>query len=106
MPPCPVAPPAHPTPAGPCWMPLPGSAAFLRRQEALDCATLTQVAACLRRTVREITPLLDALYFKAAPLAVLDCCATLEALAQEVEQDDVQTVAERAQEDVKGLLPF
>lgn len=88
------------------WMPLPGSAAFLRRQEALDCATLTQVAACLRRTVREITPLLDALYFKAVPLAVLDCRATLEALAQEVEQDDVQTVAEHAQEDVRVLLSF
>lgn len=80
---------------------MPGSSAFLHRQAALDCAMLTQVAGCLRQTVREITPLVDVLYFKAAPLAVLECCATLEALAEEVEQDDVQTVAERAREEAR-----
>lgn len=104
MPPsCPVTPPAHHTPAGPVWMPLPGSAAFLRQQAELDGATLVQVAAYLRQTVWEITPLLETLYFKAAPLAVLECCSTLEALAQEVEQDDVQTVAERVLEQVRAL---
>lgn len=85
----------------PLWPSLPGSAAFLHRQAALDCATLRRVAACLRQTAREITPLLDVLYFKAAPLAVLECCATLEALAEEVELDDVQTVGERAREEAR-----
>lgn len=84
-------------------MPLSGSAAFLRQQAELDCTTLVQVAAYLRQTVWEITPLLETLYFKAAPLAVLECCTTLEALAQEVEQDDVQTVAARVREQVRAL---
>ncbi len=77
----------------------------MREQVRMDCATLGQVAACLRGTVGQITPLLETLYFCAAPLAVLDCCATLEALAQEVEQeveqDDVQTITEHGREQLQ-----
>lgn len=98
----------HPTPhpprPAPCsdtrpvWQPLPGSAGYRHRQAALDCALLARVAALLRQTAEEIKPVLETLYFKTAPLAVLECCATLDALAQEVEQDDTQTVTGRAQE--------
>lgn len=105
----PVAPvPPAPPPESRCagasaWPPLPGSPAFLRRQAALDCATLARIAAHLRKAACDITPLMDTLYFRTAPLAVLECGTTLEALAQEVEQDDRQTVAEWAQNDTRNV---
>ncbi|MCG0998025.1 hypothetical protein [Acetobacter persici] len=101
--PAPVTYPAALCSAAAGWRPLPGSKAYVREQVRMDCATLVQVAACLRGTVGQITPLLQTLYFRAAPLAVLDCCATLEALAQEVEQDDVQTITERGREHLQVL---
>ncbi|KXV63994.1 hypothetical protein AD949_06655 [Acetobacter orleanensis] len=79
------------------WSPLPGSPAFLHRQAALDYATLTQIAAHLRKAARDMSPLIDTLYFRTAPLAVMECSTTLEALAQEIEQDDRRTMSEWAQ---------
>ncbi|MCX2562103.1 hypothetical protein OQ252_11955 [Acetobacter farinalis] len=70
----------------------------MQQQAELDSITFLTVSACLRQTAARITPLLHTLYFRNPSLAALECCATLEALAQEVEQDDVQTVHERARE--------
>nr|WP_298795165.1 hypothetical protein [uncultured Acetobacter sp.] len=96
VPPRPVALHENRHPDSSAWPPLPGSAAFLQHQAELDCATLKHLSACLRQTASKVAPLLDTLYFKAAPLAVLECSGMLEALAQEVEQDDVQSVMDRA----------
>lgn len=97
-------PPAHaaprrvPQPNTQEWPPLPGTRAYMARQLAQDTATVRQIVAVLQSCAGQIAPLVAQLYFTTGPLTVLDCAATLHALAGDIAHDDPQTLAELATE--------
>ncbi|CEF40366.1 hypothetical protein predicted by Glimmer/Critica [Acetobacter senegalensis] len=77
-------------------MPLPGSAAFRLDQAEQDCRDLEAISNLLRKTAGSITPIIQRLTYGTLPLAVRESCIMLEALAEEIERDDVATVQEAA----------
>ncbi|MDN7354377.1 hypothetical protein [Acetobacter senegalensis] len=50
----------------------------------------------MRKTAGSITPIIQRLTYGTLPLAVKESCIMLEALAEEIERDDVATVQEAA----------
>lgn len=97
-PPTPSAPRKQPLPNTQDWPPLPGTHAYMARQLAQDTATVRQIVTVLQNCAGQIAPLVAQLYFTTGPLAVLDCTATLHALADDIAHDDPQTLAELAAE--------
>ncbi|AOW46960.1 hypothetical protein A4S02_09520 [Acetobacter ascendens] len=97
-PPAPSAPRKQPLPNTQDWPPLPGTRAYMARQLAQDTATVHQIVTVLQNCAGQITPLVAQLYFTTGPLTVLDCAATMHALADDIAHDDPQTLAELAAE--------
>ncbi|KXV48677.1 hypothetical protein AD944_09255 [Acetobacter tropicalis] len=77
--------------------PLPGTAAFIQDQADQDCRDLAAISGLLRRTSTGITPILQRLTFRTLPLAALESCTLLDALAEEIDRDDVTTVQDHAE---------
>lgn len=77
-------------------MPLPGTLPAKHAQTEQDCRTVLQIARTLRETAHRIDPLVQGLSCRALPLAVLDCSASLTALCEELEQDDVSVIRDAA----------
>lgn len=78
----------------PRMAPLPGTHAWYCQQERTDCATLTDIARHIKTLAMRLRPQIDSLYLTSAPLAALECCDTLTALAEEIERDDITTLHE------------
>lgn len=97
-PPASFTPRRLPQPNTQAWPPLPGTRAYMARQLAQDTATVRQIVTVLQNCAGQIAPLVGQLYFTNGPLAVLDCAATLHALADDIAHDDPQTLAELAAE--------
>ncbi|MCG0994747.1 hypothetical protein LHT11_05970 [Acetobacter indonesiensis] len=77
-------------------MPLPGTLRAKHAQTEQDCRTVLQIARTLREAAHQINPLVQGLSCHALPLAVLDCSATLTALCEELEQDDISVIRDAA----------
>ncbi|OUI98912.1 hypothetical protein [Acetobacter cibinongensis] len=77
-------------------LPLCGSAEDWQRQCDADCRDIGAIAQQLRRTALTIHPLVQRLSCKNQPLAVLECCTTLTALAEELEQDDIPAIQDKS----------
>ncbi|MFT9400441.1 hypothetical protein [Acetobacter sp.] len=76
--------------------PLRGSAEDWQRRCDADCHDIGAIAQQLRQTALTIHPLVQRLSCKNQPLAVLECCTTLTALAEELEQDDIPTLQNKS----------